>query len=165
VRRARTAAVLVAFALCAAAVAGATADLGAASAPVSGSQVRLATEDVEAELQVRPRVVNYTGDGTAYVGGRATSPRNLDRAGIHWISWKRRRAFGRGFAWLDDCRPDCARGNFHPFRATIRASHPRHGLFGRLTIVVRRHGRRLSEHRVLHFFPPLDGAPGYYAWG
>jgi hypothetical protein len=165
VRRAWAAAVLVALALCVAAVLGGTAGSSAASARASGSQVRLATQDVEAELQVRPRVVSYTGDGTAYFGGRATSPRHLDRGGIHWIAWKRRWAFGRGFVWLDDCRPDCARGNFHPFRATIRAGHPRHGLFDRLTIVIRRHGRRLSEHRTLRFFPPLDGAPGYFAWG
>jgi hypothetical protein len=128
-------------------------------------QVKLATEQVEAELQVRPRVLDYTGDGTAYLAGRASSPGHLDRGGLNWISWKRRRAFARGVDWIDDCRPDCARGNFHPHRATLRADRPRRGLFTRITVAFDFYGRRLHERRVLRHFPPFEGAPGYFMWG
>jgi hypothetical protein len=125
-----------------------------------GSLPKLATEMPEHELQVRPPVISYTGDGTGFIGGRTTSPpQHLDRGGIHWLSWTARSAFGRGYAWLDDCRPDCAGGRFHKHRATVRATRPRHGRFTRLTIVYRWNGRRVRDRRK------LERSGGYWYWG
>ena len=121
---------------------------------------KLATQLPEDEMQVRPPVISYTGDGTGFLGGRHSSPPgNLDRGGIHWLSWTQRSAFGRGFAWVNDCRPDCAGGSFSKHRATVRATRPRHGHFTRMTIAYRWNGRRLHDHRV------LERAGGYWYWG
>ncbi|MBS1879411.1 MAG: hypothetical protein JST31_07860 [Actinobacteria bacterium] len=120
---------------------------------------RLATQEPGHELQVRPPTVSFTGDGTGYLGGRTTSPRHLGRGGIDWRSWTRSAAFGRGFAWINDCRPDCAGGSFHKHRATVRARRARHGLFTRMTIVFRYNGRLVRDRRV------LERAGGSYYWG
>lgn len=132
------------------------------------SDVRLATQDPERPLQIRPRVVSYTGDGTGYLAGRTTSPRRQGRGGLHWLSWGRRVAAARGYAWLNDCRPDCAEGRFHPYRARVRARRPRHGLFTRLIIKVRYRGRWWYDHRALRHVPASEYEgeyfPGYYQW-
>lgn len=121
---------------------------------------KLATQMPGEELQLRPAVVSYTGDGTGFLGGRATSPpEHLDRGGIRWLSWTARSAFGRGFAWINDCRPDCAGGRFSKHRATVRATRPRNGLFTRMVITYRWDGRRLHDHRA------LEHAAGFYFWG
>lgn len=129
----------------------------------------LATQNPEDELQVRPSVIDYTGDGTAYLGGRATAPGHLDRGGLNWIAWKRGFAVARGFAWLNSCRPDCAHGHFSPHRATVRARRPRYGRFTRMTIELRFGGRHRFDHRRLLHSPPseYDGEyfPGYWLWG
>lgn len=132
------------------------------------SNVRLATQDSEHPLQVQPPVVGYTGDGTGYLGGRKTSPQHQDHGGLNWLSWGRRSGIARGFAWLNNCRPSCAGGHFHPYRAKVRVRRPRHGLFTRLTIKVRHHGRWSYDHRALRHIPAssYEGEyyPGYYEW-
>lgn len=132
------------------------------------SDVRLATQDPEHPLQVRPLTISYTGDGTGYLGGRKSFPRGLDRGGLHWISWGPRVADARGYAWLNNCRPDCARGSFHPYRARIRARRPRHGLFTRLIIKLRYRGGWVYDHRSLRHIPASyyegERYPGYYEW-
>lgn len=137
-------------------------------AAAAQSATRLATQDPDDELQVRPAVVSYTGDGTGYLGGRTTSPGHQDRGGLHWISWKPRLAIAHGFAWLNDCRPYCARGHFHPHRAIVRARRPRHGRFTRMTIKFRFHGRYRYDHRSLAHSPASEYEgeyfPGYWYW-
>jgi hypothetical protein len=127
----------------------------------AASLPKLATQAAEhdEELRVRPATISYTGDGTGYVGGRTTSPDHYDRGGIDWQSWDQRSAFGRGWVWINDCRPYCAAGHFHKARATVRASRPRDGLFTRLTIAYRWGGRDYRDHRV------LEHAAGFYFWG
>jgi len=121
---------------------------------------KLATQLPEREMQVRPPVISYTGDGTGFLGGRTSAPPgHLDRGGIHWLSWTQRSAFGRGFAWINDCRPSCAGGSFSKHRATVRATRPRNGHFTRMTITYRWNDRRLRDHRV------LEHAAGYWYWG
>jgi hypothetical protein len=147
--------------------------LAAAIAPAApaASLPKLATQAAEhdEELQVRPATVSYTGDGTGYLGGRTTSPDHYERGGIDWLSWGTRSAFGRGYAWINDCRPYCAAGHFHKHRATVRATRPRHGLFTRMTIVYRYGGRRGHDRRVLEHTPPYSSEgkryPGFYYWG
>jgi hypothetical protein len=107
----------------------------------------LATQNPPHEMQVRPHTVYYTGDGTGYASG------------IHWRSWTQQSAFGKGYAFTNDCRPNCAEGNFHKSRATLRASRPRHGHFTRLTIVFRYGGHLVHDRRK------LERAGGYWYWG
>jgi len=128
------------------------------SAMGARSELRLATQDADEPLQVEPDVVSYTGDGTGYLGGRATSPGHLDQDGLHWLSWGGSTAAATGFAWLNDCRPYCARGHFHPHRAKVRVRRPRHGLYTRLTIKFRYQGRWAYDHRALEY------VGGYYVW-
>jgi len=137
--------------------------------PAAGQQVELATQDPEDELQVRPRIVSYTGDGTGYLGGRASRPGHQDHGGLRWRSWKRGSAFATGFAWLNNCRPDCARGHFHPYRATVRVRRPQHAIFTRMTIKFRFHGHQTYDHRALQHAASSEYEgeyfPGYYYWG
>ncbi len=119
----------------------------AAGPAAAGSLPTLATQEPGHEMQVRPNTVSYTGDGTGFLRG------------IHWRSWTARSAFGRGWAFTNDCRPDCADGHFHRSRARLRASRPRHGHFTRMTIVFRYGGRLIHDHRV------LERGGGYWYWG
>jgi hypothetical protein len=125
---------------------------------VAQQSLRLATQDTEDPLQVKPAVVAYTGDGTGYLGGRKTSPGHFENGGLHWLSWGGSAAVARGYAWLNDCRPDCARGRFHPHRATVRVRRPRHALYTRMTIKFRHQHRWAYDHRA------LDYIGGYYVW-
>ena len=121
--------------------------------------VRLATQDIDKPLQVRPRLVSYTGDGTGYLAGRKSSPKNYERGGLSWLRWSHQSAVARGFDWLNNCRPSCADGRFSKHRATVLARRPRHGLFTRLVIKFRFRGGWRFDHRALIY------ASGYYSWG
>jgi len=129
---------------------------GAASAQ---AEIRLATQAVEEPLQVEPAIVSYTGDGTGYLGGPDTTPSNLDGAGLRWLSWGGPIAIARGFAWLNDCRPYCARGRFHRHKAIVRVRRPRHGLYTRMTIKFKYQHRWAYDHRILEYLGD------YYVWG
>lgn len=135
----------------------------------AGGVPRLATQDPDQPLLVRPSVVSYTGDGTGYLGGRTTTPRHFDSGSLHWLYWKPARALARGFDWINNCRPFCARGTFHRFRATVRAWRPRHGRFTRMTIKARIGGRIRYDHRRLIVTPAssYEGEyfPTSYSWG
>jgi hypothetical protein len=128
------------------------------SAALARADIRLATQAVEEPLQVEPQIVSYTGDGTGYLGGRDTDPGHLDRAGLEWLSWGGATAVARGYAWLNDCRPYCARGQFHRHRAIVRARRVRHSLYTRLTIKFRYQHRWAYDHRALEY------VGGYYVW-
>jgi hypothetical protein len=135
-------------------------------------QVRLATQIPETPLQVRPSFIGYTGDGTGYLGGLEDDPRRQPSdagGGLHWLSWGPRSALARGWDWLNDCRPDCARGRFHRFPTIVRARRPRHGLFTRMTIKTDIHGRWSYDHRILAYSPPQrigdENFPAFWSWG
>jgi hypothetical protein len=132
------------------------------------SKVRLATQDGEHPLQIRPALVSYTGDGTGYLAGRVSRPGNLDRGSLRWRSWKRRSGFATGYAWINNCRPSCAGGHFSKHRATVRVRRPRHGIFTRMTIRFRYGARHIVDHRALRHVPAssYEGTyyPGYYEW-
>jgi hypothetical protein len=143
------------------------------SVQVERSQVRLATQVEETPLQVRPPFIGYTGDGTGYLGGRKDNPplvvNGSIRSGLHWLSWGSRSAVAHGWDWLNNCRPDCARGSFHRFRAIVRARRPRHGLFTRMTIKTKIGDHWRYDHRILDYSPPetISGEqfPAYRDWG
>lgn len=129
------------------------------TAVAAAQPVRLATQDSERPLQVRPKLVSYTGDGTGYLAGRQSSPRHEGQGGLRWLSWGKEDALAHGFAWLNNCRPSCANGHFSPHKATVRARRPRHGLFTRLIIKFLYAGHWRFDHRALNY------VAGYYVWG
>lgn len=143
------------------------------AAATEAGQVRLATQLEEAPLQVRPPFIGYTGDGTGYLGGRSDDPRQVVdgtlRGGLHWLTWGSRAALAHGWDWLNNCRPDCADGSFHRFKAIVRARRPRHGLFTRMTIKTKIGGRWRYDHRILDYSPPetIGGEqfPAFWDWG
>jgi hypothetical protein len=132
-------------------------------------QVRLATQDPDRPLQVRPRMVSYTGDGTGYLAGRVSAPRNTDHGGLHWRHWGRLSGFATGYAWINNCRPSCANGRFTKHRTRVRVRRPRHRIFTRMTIRFVYGGRHIVDHRALYHQPGsyYEGTyyPGYYSWG
>jgi hypothetical protein len=128
------------------------------------AQVRLATQDTEHPLQVRPRMISYTGDGTGYLAGHSSSPGNIEHGGLHWRSWKQRSGFALGYAWINNCRPSCAGGRFSKHRATVRVRRPRHRIFTRMTIRYRYGSRHYVDHRALRHIPASSYYPGYYEW-
>ncbi|MFF8990590.1 hypothetical protein ACF09H_11735 [Streptomyces sp. NPDC014983] len=42
--------------------------------------------------------------------------------GLHWSSWGAGGATGTGTNWVNDCKPYCAAGAFHPYPVVIRLS-------------------------------------------
>jgi hypothetical protein len=116
-------------------------------------------------VQVRPRVISFTGDGTGFFGGftrrsavRRPSRVHLQWAGrLHWTVWNGDAARAGGAAWLNDGIPDDARGTFHPYPASLHAYRLRHGLFTRLRYRYRFNGKGYVG--TLRAF-----APGYWDW-
>jgi hypothetical protein len=97
-------------------------------------------------LEVRPSVVGWTGDGTAYLGGptgrRSIRPYHRSGSGafghITWTSWTSTKASGSGADWLNNGRPDDARGTFFASTVKVVAYDPVKGVFTRLSIVGKR---------------------------
>jgi len=90
-----------------------------AAQPIAPAVVRAATHVQAAmptrvvanctHLAVKPRRVVVTcADGGIYVVFR------------HYRAWTRTLALGRGVYWFNDCKPSCAGGTFHHFRAFLR---------------------------------------------
>jgi hypothetical protein len=123
------------------------------------------------QLEVRPRVVAFTGDGTGVFGGFDGRPlaRRPSRSGygwaghIDWSKWGVQQANGTGAVWLDDGTPNDALGTFHAYAVTLRAFRPREGVFTALSYRYTFEGRTeagtLRAHRVVS-----ELGPSYWAW-
>src|SRR5438105_13848585 len=82
------------------------------------------TAEGAAAPKVKPKTIIYTGDGSGlFAGAQAVS--KTDFGSIHWSKWNHKRALGSGGNWLDDCKPDCARGKYHGYPVTLSLSRPR----------------------------------------
>jgi hypothetical protein len=117
-------------------------------------------------LQVKPKTITYTGDGTGFLSG--ANPRNHDSA-IHWTRWAPTIALGTAFNQLDNCSPDCASGKFHGYQVTIELWRPRALagtlVFTRMTIVYKT-SRPPGEPRHYTFTDTYIGGTGHgYSWG
>ena len=44
---------------------------------------------------------------------------------LAWSSWNAKQALATGIAHLNDCKPNCAAGHFHTYRATVTLSGPK----------------------------------------
>lgn len=126
------------------------------------------------ELQVRPAIISFTGDGTGYFGGftgrraightRSATRFYAELGRIHWSIWNATEAVGTGAVWLNDGIPNDGMGTFHPYAVSLRASDVAHGLFTRLTYRWTAQGTTSSGTLVAHFVMGFGGVPGYWAW-
>lgn len=110
----------------------------------------------EPDFAVRPAVVAYTGDATGFLGGAREPGHRF--GSLRWKRWSGERARAKGLVWLNDCRPNCADGRFHGYRASVTATHPRHHRFTRLKIKFARHGHHRTDVRR------LQKTGGTFAW-
>lgn len=102
-----------------------------------------------AGLLVRPAEILYTGDGSGELGGFDGTGKNGDVGHLRWSSWTRKRAFGTGAVWLDDCTPNCAAGRFSPHAVKVRVFRPIGVVFTRLTLSYTDAGRTIVDRRTL----------------
>jgi hypothetical protein len=82
------------------------------------------TSEGSAPPKVKPTTIVYTGDGSGlFAGAKQVSKTNF--GAIHWSKWTKTKAAGSGGNWLNDCKPDCARGKFHGYPVTLKLSKPK----------------------------------------
>ena len=82
------------------------------------------TSEGTAAPKVKPKTIVYTGDGSGlFAGAQAVSKTNF--GSIHWSKWTKKKAHGSGGNWLNDCKPNCAKGKFHGYPVTLSLSRPR----------------------------------------
>jgi hypothetical protein len=143
-------------------VATVTVMLASCGAAAAHGLPRLLTEQDSNSFAVRPLTISYTGDGTGIIG---RFPHRKRPGSLDWKTWTRNAAYAVGTIWLDDCTPDCARGIFHPYNGSVRADHPRSGVFTRITLHFRYHGRNATDIRALHHNSgSVYTHGGYYEW-
>ena len=116
-------------------------------------------------LARRPKLIVYSGDGAAYVGG---SHRRRRGAGpISWSSWGGAAAVGTGANWLDNCTPNCAKGRFTAYPAQIRLDRPKRLggrlVFSRLTLTYTAR-RPAHEHGRFVLRLRYSRAESTYVW-
>ncbi|MGO9793910.1 MAG: hypothetical protein ACLP8S_31645 [Solirubrobacteraceae bacterium] len=100
-------------------------------------------------LQVRPPVIDFTGDGTGFLGGftgrsAARRPSRLDLAWagrLHWTICTDAEGIATGADWQNDGIPDDADGTFYPESVTVRVYRPRSGVFTRMATTEEYDGR------------------------
>jgi hypothetical protein len=109
-------------------------------------------------LKVRPKTILVSGDGSAWLGGRA-SGEDGHYGRIRWRTFRRSGARGVGRIFLSDCDPDCAGGTWWKARAVIRAERVRHGQFTRLSARYTRAGRTVTARWRLQI-----SSPSYAYW-
>jgi hypothetical protein len=154
------------------ALVGAIVALTIAARP-AGAVLVLPTELVGKQaLQVRPSVVDFTGDGSGYLGGFTghRSFRRGPRATLKWVGrlrwskWTPADGIGSGAIWLDDGIPDEARGTFHPYAVTVHVFRPRNGVFTRLAFSYWVGDWPSATVRSAHYYPATQYGPGYWQW-
>jgi hypothetical protein len=108
--------------------------------------------------QVRPARIDYTGDGSAILGG-FTRYRRLHKSSLlvdfgrlRWTVYNRRQGRAVGADWIDDFIPDGATGTFHPFQVTLHVYRPRHGMFTRMTMTEQGHTTTFKSHGTNWFY-------------
>lgn len=114
-------------------------------------------------LQVRPYIVVLSVDGSGLLGGFSgrhptESTRGKPFGRLHWTTWNSTEGRASGAEWLNNCRPSCARGTYHAYKATVHVYDPgRSGVFLRMTVKSRR-----SATYTAHYF---GGYGGGWGWG
>jgi hypothetical protein len=111
-------------------------------------------------FQVRPATIDYTGDGSAVVGGlNGSGPRQLGR--LKWTTYNERQGSATGLLWINNCMPDCADGRFSSVRVSVKVFSPHSGHFRRLTLTYTYRGHHYVDRREIHLYR----TPGARIWG
>lgn len=124
------------------------------SALAAGSLPKLATGAAPGEgprYAVRPHTIDFTGDGTGFIGriGNDIYPVVGKRPGfLHWKTWTRERAVGVGTLWGKSCIPDCASSPYYRYAVTVTATRPRNGRFSTMTLHYGTTARRSPTYAV-----------------
>lgn len=90
------------------------------------------------ELVVEPATVyGWTFSGTQVLGGPSRNPPkgyepNGSFGRIDWRAWTRRRAYGRGTVWTNDCDPSCGSGTWTGEATRVSVYRVRFGHFTRM---------------------------------
>jgi hypothetical protein len=113
------------------------------------ASVKVPTE-TEGSLQVRPYVIGWTGDGTAFLGG-FTGHRSVSKPSLaghslsfglgrlRWTTYNATEGRAYGADWVDNGVPDNASGTFFPAKVSVHVYRPENGVFTRLTFNIGRH--------------------------
>jgi hypothetical protein len=126
--------------------------LATGSATAASSPPRLLRSDVTANFAVRPASMSFGCCGQTFITGPHVSSQAFRAhkwGHIAWNRWRSTGAAGRGLIWFDTCHPDCARGKFQSFPASLQASRVRAGRYTRLVISYPYHGQTAVERLSL----------------
>ena len=129
--------------------------IAAASAVASAATVKAPTENWG--LQARPFVIDFTGDGSGYLGGfggRQVTKAHPAFGRLRWSEYTAHDGRAWGAMWGDHCVPDCASGKFTAAKVYVHLYRPRNGVFTRMTLTgPALHGSRTfrAEHRYGHW--------------
>jgi hypothetical protein len=115
-------------------------------------------------FQVRPAVVGFTGDGSAFLGGFDGGTAADHFGHMSWSSWTATVAVGTGAVWIDDCEPSCAGGTYAPSAVSVRAFAPHEGHFTRMTLRFDYHGEAIVEELGVHLLRASPHVPGFYEY-
>jgi hypothetical protein len=115
-------------------------------------------------FQVRPTVVGFTGDGSAFLGGPEGGSTSDHFGRMTWTSWTSTVATGTGDVWIDGCEPSCAAGKYTPNAVTVRASAPRAGHFTRMTLRFDYDGEAIVEELGVKLFRASPHVQGFFEY-
>lgn len=131
--------------------------IAASSATAAMASVPGVTSVASAPPKVKPATLIYTGDGSAFFAG-ATKVSKTNFGSLHWSKWNKKKALGSGGNWLNDCKPSCAKGNYHGYAVTLKLTRPRklagHNVFTRMLVTytsnVPPHAVRSTTWKLTH---------------
>lgn len=104
--------------------------------PALGRSATYVTNDCQHVAQ-RPHVIVFAcGDGNFYAKH------------LHWNAWHRKKAFGRGDFYYNDCDPDCADGHFHKVRGSLKLRFRRW---------CSKQHKFVFKHAYIHYNRPVGG--------
>jgi opacity protein-like surface antigen len=128
------------------AAAGASAAMAAAPGVIS---------EGTAPPKVKPKQIVY-GMGELFAAAQRVSKTNLGN--IHWSKWNKTKAVGSGGNWLDNCKPNCAKGKSLGYPVTLTLTRPKmvagEHIFTRMTVTYTQnlpaHAAKTTTWKVTH---------------
>jgi hypothetical protein len=124
----------------------------ALAAPAAASALPRTPTEFLGGPRVRPARIDYTGDGSAILGG-FTKYKRLHKSSplthfgrLHWTVYNQHQGRAVGADWVDNFIPDGATGTFYPIRVSVHVYRPRHGMFTRMTITEQGRSYTFSAH-------------------
>jgi hypothetical protein len=132
--------------------------LAAVPAVASAATVKVPTED--SGQQARPFVIDFTGDGSGYLGGfggHAFTKAHPAFGRLRWTEYNASQGRAWGAMWADQCTPDCASGTFTSSKVYVHVYRPRNGVFTRMTLSGDAVGHRSETLRA-------EQSGGYWEW-